>query len=177
VTDRAGSGASHARADGTAPTSRLQSPNWIAALRVYLVTIALGDLAWEAAHLPLYTIWTTATMREKAFAVVHCAGGDLLIALSSLAVAIVVAGERTWPARSFWSVAVLAILLGLAYMAFSEWLNIVIRQAWEYSNLMPVVSPFRLDVGLSPLVQWIAIPSVAFWLARRHGLKHEEVVA
>jgi hypothetical protein len=62
-------------------------------------------------------------------------------------------------------------------MAFSKWLNIVIRQAWEYSNLMPVVSLFRLDVGLSPLVQWIAIPSVAFWLARWHGLKHIEVVA
>ena len=172
--DTAGLGASPARAVATAPTSRVQSPNWISALRVYLVTIALGNLAWETAHLPLYTIWTTGTMREKAFAVVHCTGGDLLIALSSLAIALVVAGERTWPARSFWSVAVLSILLGLAYTAFSEWLNIVIRRAWEYSNLMPVVSLLQLEVGLSPLVQWIAIPSVAFWLARRHGLKHEE---
>ena len=156
---------------------RLQATNWISALRVYLVTIALGNLAWETAHLPLYTIWTTGTTREKAFAVVHCTGGDLLIALSSLAIALVVAGERTWPARSFWSVAALSLLLGLAYTAFSEWLNIVVRRAWEYSNLMPVVSVLRLEVGLSPLVQWIAVPAIAFWLARRHGLKHNEVVA
>lgn len=177
MTPTAGLDASQARAVGTALTSRLQDPNWISALRVYLGTVALGNLAWETAHLPLYTIWMTGTVREKAFAVVHCTGGDLLIALSSLAIALVIAGERTWPARSFWSVAILSVLLGLAYTAFSEWLNIVIRQAWEYSNLMPVVSLFRLEVGLSPLVQWIAVPSVAFWLARRHCLKLEEGVA
>lgn len=90
-------------------------------------------------------------MREKAFAVVHCTGGDLLIALSSLAIALVVAGERTWPARSFWSIAVLSVLLGLAYTVFSEWLNIVIRRAWEYSNLTPVVSLFQFEVGMSRL--------------------------
>jgi len=170
-----GLGVSHTRAVGTAPMSRMQNPNWITALRVYLLTIALGNLAWEAGHLPLYTIWTTGTMREKVFAVVHCTGGDLLIALSSLATALVVAGERTWPARSFWSVAVLSILVGLAYTAFSEWLNIVIRRTWEYSDLMPVVSLLRPEIGLSPFVQWIAVPSVAFWLARRHGLKYDKV--
>lgn len=176
MTDKPGFGAWRTRAVEATLTSRVQNPNWISALRIYLVTIALGNLAWETAHLPLYTIWTTGTIREKAFAVVHCTGGDLLIALSSLTIALFVIGQRTWPAGSFWSVAVLSILLGLAYTAFSEWLNIVIRGAWEYSNLMPVVSVLRLDVGLSPLVQWIAVPVVALWLARKHGLKDNEVV-
>lgn len=165
VPDRHRLGALNARA-GEAGLS-LQNPNWIAALRVYLVTIALGNFVWEGAHLPLYTIWTTGTMREKTLAIVHCTGGDLLIALSSLVIAIVVVGERTWPIRSFWPVTALSLSIGLTYTAFSEWFNIVIRQAWEYSNLMPVVSVFRLQVGLSPLVQWIAVPSAAFWLARR----------
>ena len=144
-------------------------PDWLAALRAYLASIAVGNLAWEAVHLPLYTIWTTDTAREKAFAVVHCTGGDLLIALSSLTIALVVAGDRAWPARGFWPVAALAVLLGLGYTAFSEWLNIVIRRAWQYSDLMPVVTVFGFEVGLSPLLQWVVVPSVAFWFARRRG--------
>ncbi|SDB71729.1 hypothetical protein [Belnapia rosea] len=48
-------------------------PNWLSALRAYLVAVAVGDFAWEAAHLPLYTLWRTGTGREKLFAVVHCA--------------------------------------------------------------------------------------------------------
>jgi hypothetical protein len=42
--------------------------NWLSALRAYLLTITAGDLAWEAAHLPLYTLWRTGTAREKLFA-------------------------------------------------------------------------------------------------------------
>jgi hypothetical protein len=41
---------------------------------------------WE---LPLFTIWTTVTWVERAFAVVHCTGGDLLIALVSPIIALV----------------------------------------------------------------------------------------
>ena len=75
-------------------------PDWPRALRVYLSTIALGDLAWEAAHLPLYTIWRAGTPGEKAFAVLHCTGGDLLIALACWALALVsLANPRGPPAR------------------------------------------------------------------------------
>ena len=43
--------------------------DWIAALRAYLLATAFLDLLWEAAHLPLYMIWTDGTTGEKAFAV------------------------------------------------------------------------------------------------------------
>ncbi|MDN3565107.1 hypothetical protein QWZ14_12115, partial [Paeniroseomonas aquatica] len=46
--------------------------DWPRALRVYLGVIAIGNLAWEAAHLPLYALWNTGTAREKLFAIVHC---------------------------------------------------------------------------------------------------------
>ena len=75
-------------------------PDWPRALRVYPGTIALGDLAWEAAHLPLYTVRRTGTPGERAFAVVHCTGGDLLIVLACLALALVLAGEPAWPDRA-----------------------------------------------------------------------------
>ncbi|MDP3407316.1 hypothetical protein [Bosea sp. (in: a-proteobacteria)] len=142
---------------------------WLSAVRIYLAIIAVGNLLWEAAHLPLYTIWTTGSMREQTFAVVHCTGGDLLIATSSLVMALILVGDSQWPGRRFFHVAGLTMLLGVGYTIFSEWLNIIIRQSWAYSDLMPVVTILGFKVGLSPVFQWIIIPSFAFWMAARYS--------
>ncbi len=142
---------------------------WLPAVRIYLAIIAVGNLIWEAAHLPLYTIWTTGTMREQAFAVVHCTGGDLLIATSSLVIGLILVGDSQWPGRRFLHVAGLTMLLGVGYTIFSEWLNIIIRQSWAYSDLMPVVTILGFKVGLSPVFQWIIVPSFAFWMAARYS--------
>ena len=146
------------------------SLNWLAASRAYLVTVAVADLVWELAHLPLYTLWRTGTPSEKLFAVVHCTAGDLLIALVSLTAGLVLAGHRDWPARRFVIVAVLTLTFGFCYTVFSEWLNVVMRKSWAYSDLMPVVSVFDLRLGASPLLQWILVPTLALWAGRRFGL-------
>ena len=144
----------------------VRQTDWLRAVRVYFSAIALGNLAWEGLQLPLYTIWTTGTAGEQVFAVVHCTGGDLLIAFASLLAALLLAGASDWPARSFGRVALLAMVLGLAYTGFSEWLNVSVRRSWAYSEWMPVIPLGRLRIGLSPLVQWIVVPAAAFWMVR-----------
>ncbi|MFD1381691.1 hypothetical protein [Fodinicurvata halophila] len=57
---------------------------WLNVLRRYLVFMAVGNLIWEFAHMPLYTLWMTGTPREIVFAALHCTAGDILIALSAL---------------------------------------------------------------------------------------------
>lgn len=37
---------------------------------------------------------------------------------------------------------------------------------WQYSSLMPVVP--GVEVGLSPLLQWIVLPPLVVWFSRRH---------
>ena len=64
------------------------TPDWITALRRFFITIALGNIVWEFAHMPLYTIWTEGTPNEIIFAGIHCTGGDILIAGSSLMIAV-----------------------------------------------------------------------------------------
>jgi hypothetical protein len=135
---------------------------WHAALGRYLGVIALGNLAWEFAQMPLYTLWRTGTWREIAFAAVHCTGGDILIGSSSLTIALLAVGSGAWPAERFRAVAALTVVLGIAYTTVSEWLNIVVRAAWAYSDLMPVLTIFGSHVGLSPLLQWMIVPFVAF---------------
>jgi hypothetical protein len=39
-------------------------------------------------------------------------------------------------------------------------LNIEIREAWAYRDLMPVIPV--IDAGLSPVLQWVAIPTAAY---------------
>ena len=94
---------------------------WIGALRIYLTALVVANLIWETLQLPLYTIWQTGTLRTQAFAIVHCTIGDMIIALCALTIALVSTGDGEWPQKRFQRVAILAILLGLAYTVFSEW--------------------------------------------------------
>ncbi len=140
-------------------------PSWFTAARAYMLAVAVASLVWEFAQLPLYTIWTNGTTGEIAFAVLHCTGGDLLIAAIALLAAVVLTAGGGWPVRRFAPVAALAITFGVLYTAFSEWLNVDVQGSWAYSDLMPIVPP--LDTGLSPLAQWIVVPAIGFWWARR----------
>jgi hypothetical protein len=140
---------------------------WLLGLRVYLGVAFIGNLAWEILHLPLYTIWTKGSLREQAFAAGHCTLGDLLIAASTLVLALLLVGDPHWPRVRFWPTAILTIALGLAYTIFSEWLNVARRAAWAYSEWMPIVALAGLKVGLSPLLQWIVVPGAAFAITRR----------
>ncbi len=139
---------------------------WRIVLRRYLLAMALGNLVWEFAHLPLYTIWSTGSTGEIVFAAVHCTGGDILIATASLVLALLLVGAD-WPlaARAYHRVAMLSVALGLGYTVFSEWLNVVVRKTWAYSEYMPIVPV--VDAGLSPLLQWLAVPFAAWWWAAR----------
>lgn len=141
--------------------------HWLPVLRRYFAVILLGNLAWEVAHLPLYTLWATGTFSEKAFAVAHCTAGDLLIAAASLLGALLLAGDARWPRAGFTRVAIVALGAGVGYTIFSEWLNLVVRESWAYADTMPIVP--IVGVGLTPLLQWIIVPSAAFWLGRRRA--------
>lgn len=135
-------------------------------LGIYLGVAAIGHLGWEILQLPLYTIWTSASLREIAFAVVHCTVGDIMIATGALGAAILACRAWSWP-RGFKEVAVLTIVFGLAYTAYSEWFNVEVRRAWAYSADMPIVHIGAIKLGLSPLLQWLVVPIAAFASVRR----------
>lgn len=136
-------------------------------LRHYFAASALGHLTWESLQLPLYTIWSDGTAAQIAFAVAHCTLGDMLIATATLAPALLLFG-RGWPGDSaaFRNVTLSTVLLGVSYTVFSEWLNVDVRESWAYSSWMPRLPP--LGTGLSPVIQWVVVPTIASQWARRH---------
>jgi hypothetical protein len=136
-------------------------------LRRYVPWLAGLSLAWEIAQLPLYTLWKQATPAYIAFAVAHCTVGDVLIGGVALAAALVITQA---PALTGWQgprIAAVTAVIATSYTAFSEWMNTAVLRNWEYSALMPRISLRDIELGVSPLAQWLVIPSLALWLASR----------
>jgi hypothetical protein len=138
-------------------------PAWRHVFVRYMGASISGHLTWEMAQLPLYTLWTTGTRQQIAFAVVHCTIGDVMIAGLSLFTALAMLGCANWRNIGHRRTWLTILSVGMSYTIFSEWLNTGPWHNWVYSDLMPVI-PF-IGTGLSPLLQWIAIPTLAIWIA------------
>lgn len=137
----------------------------LAAVRSYLIVSAAGHIAWETAQLPLYTIWEEGTTRQIAFALLHCTGGDVLIAIAALLAALLLVGSRAWTTGPVTAFGAVVIGTGVAYAILSEWWNVEVVRSWAYADPMPRL-PW-LGTGVSPLLQWVVVPAAALWWARR----------
>ena len=135
----------------------------------FLGAMAAGNLLWEIAHVPLYTLWVTGSPGEIAFAVLHCTVGDVMIAGICLLLSLGAFGITSWPSERFCEVAVSTILLTLGYTVFSEWLNTQVRETWAYRDAMPRLP--GLGTGLTPILQWIVVPVLAFQWAKRGAVE------
>jgi hypothetical protein len=134
----------------------------------YLAVATLGHALWEAGQLPLYTLWSLGTPREILTAYIHCSGGDVLIAVSTLSIAAALTRACRGPVFGpgmVWT----AVLLGVAYTILSEWLNVSVRGSWAYAPAMPVLP--GIGTGLAPLLQWLVVPFLAFALTLRYAAK------
>lgn len=109
-------------------------------------------------------LWVEGTSGEIAFAVLHCTGGDALIAAAAPAAAILLTRSRYWPSQGWGSVKLVAPLIGLGYTVFSEWLNVDLRQSWTYAAAMPRPPPW--GTGLAPFLQWLLLPPLAMLAVR-----------
>ncbi len=138
-------------------------------VRRYLPWLAGLSLAWEIAQLPLYTIWSDGRPAYIAFAVIHCTAGDVLIGGASLAAALVITRAPVLAAWRWRRIAIGTAVIATSYTAFSEWMNTVALRSWEYSEVMPRVPLGSIEIGLSPLAQWLLIPPLALWLALRRS--------
>jgi hypothetical protein len=149
---------------------------WRLIVRAYLPWLAGLNLAWEVAHVRLYTIWTEASPAYIAFAVLHCTLGDVLIGGLALLVAFIVLREHALAQWRYVRIAALTALLGTAYTIFSEWMNLAILRSWTYAESMPRIHLAGLEIGVTPLAQWLIVPPLALYLARRRWNK-ERLIA
>ena len=140
-------------------------PDWLTVIRRYLVAVMAGNLVWETAQMPLYTLWNTGTAREIAWAVFHCTLGDGVIAAVGLIASLALAGSPVWPVQRAAAVIISVLIISVSYTIYSEYINTTVKQSWAYTIWMPRL-PW-LGTGLSPLAQWLIIPAVTLiWAGR-----------
>ncbi len=113
------------------------------------------NLAWEIAHVRLYTIWAADGM-TVAWALLHCTLGDVAIALAMFALAGIVLWCADWPASRPWTGSAIVVIGAMAFTAGSEWYNVYRAGSWDYTASMPLI----FGIGLSPLLQWLILPPV-----------------
>jgi len=131
----------------------------------YLLVLTGLNLVWEFAHMPLYTLAAEGTTAAIVYSAIHCTIGDMMIGGFALLAAVFLFGSDRWPAAGQTRVLAAALVFGVGYTVFSEWLNIEVRGAWAYTEAMPIVPLIR--TGLSPLLQWLVVPVIAYFWAIR----------
>lgn len=113
------------------------------------------NLAWETAHVRLYSVWEKTSGGVIARALLHCSLGDVLIALAMFAVAGIALWRGDWPTSRPWTGGAIVVIGVTAYTAWSEWYNVYRAGNWGYAASMPLI----FGIGLSPLLQWIILPA------------------
>ena len=133
----------------------------------YVPVLGGLNLAWEAAHVPLYTLWKEAEPSYIAFSVFHCTVGDVMIGTAALLLALIFGRERSLAQWRWRRIAAITALAGTAYTIFSEWMNTTVLRSWTYAEAMPTLELAGVAIGASPLAQWLVLPPLALYLARK----------
>lgn len=126
-------------------------------------------LIWEIAQLPLYTIWWDRPLRESIAAAVHCTFGDIAVAFICFMLASVLTRFFNGASNAL-MFGGFVILMGVTATAILEVLSTQILNRWSYAPAMPTL-PW-LGIGLSPLLQWIVVPTIALLLLARLSKPH-----
>jgi hypothetical protein len=137
----------------------------------WLTLSLLLNLVWEAAQVPLYTVWQSGSGPEIAYAALHCTAGDVIISAAGFGIAAVLLRDAEWVLTRPWAGGAIAIIAGLIYTAYSEWRNVYQLGSWAYTDAMPLV----FGIGLAPLLQWLLIPVACILLP--HKLRRRSPLA
>lgn len=136
-----------------------------------LAAASLGlNFVWEMLQAPLYEGMLTMPRWRAAAVCAQASAGDAVITLVAYGSVAVAVGSRAWLAVPRGARIAGYLGTGLALTIALEYLNVYGLGRWSYAAGMPHV----LGVGLAPIAQWLTVPFLILWLARR-SLRREIV--
>lgn len=131
----------------------------------FAVFAFLLNLPWELLQVPLYVGMADAPHWIATKICVFATLGDAVIMLVAYWAAALSAGSRFWFAGNCRTPILVFIGMGLAITLVLERLATGPLERWQYASAMPIV-PF-VDVGLTPILQWLLLPLLCLWFVRR----------
>ena len=114
------------------------------------------NFAWEFLHAPLFRFEQQSSWSSLLGCLLFCSGIDALMMLTAYWTVALIRRDRYWFVRKSKADLVLMGSTALSIAFISEFTAIHYRDLWSYSPWMPVTPV--LDVGVSPMLQWIFLP-------------------
>jgi hypothetical protein len=125
----------------------------------------LLNLPWELAQVPLFAGMPTAQHWTAVLACGRATLGDVVVAVVAFWAVALAVGSRAWVLMPTRGRSATFVAIGVLITIVMERLATGPLGRWAYAATMPVVP--ILAVGLSPLLQWIALPPLIVWFVRR----------
>ena len=120
---------------------------------------------WEFLQVPTYAGMAEMSHWEGIKVCTSATVGDVGFALTAFWVTALAARSRYWILDTKpWQLG-LFVTIGIGLTVGFEYYYTEVSLRWTYSELMPRVPP--LGTGLSPLLQWLAVPLLVISLGRR----------
>ncbi len=149
---------------GYGPLKRLlASPEFNVALFAFLL-----NFPWEFLQVPLFVAMPEMAHWDAVLFCTRATLGDVLIALIAFWIVAGLRGNRYWLLRPDTRSILGFIAIGIVITVGLEWHATEIQQRWQYAERMPTLP--LLGTGLAPLLQWLLLPPLILWLARRQML-------
>lgn len=139
------------------------APEFNVALFAFLL-----NYPWEFLQVPFFSEMPNMAHWDAVLFCTRAALGDVLIALSAYWVVAGLRRRRGWLGQTDFHAILVFIAVGIVITIVLEWHATVLQQRWAYGELMPTLP--LLGTGLAPLLQWVILPPMILWLARRQML-------
>lgn len=130
----------------------------------------LLNYPWEFLQVPLFEGMAQAGHWDAIRTCTRATLGDAVIMLTAYWAVALGTRSRRWVMDASWPRVVMFAGIGVLITIVIErlalagsWLG-----GWKYAPSMPIVP--GLEVGLSPLLQWVVLPPLVLWFARRQIL-------
>ena len=129
----------------------------------------LLNFPWEVVQAPLFEGMASAPHAAVVGACLQATLGDAVIVLLAYASIAAVTRRRHWVLAPSRHEVVGFVAVGVAITAVIEWLATRGHwvESWAYSSAMPVIP--GIEIGLSPLFQWLLVPPIVLWFVRRQS--------
>jgi hypothetical protein len=125
----------------------------------------LLNFVWEFAQVPLFQGMAQAGHWRAIQVCARATLGDVVIALIAFWAVAVACRSRRWVLRPTSPKVTGFVVVGVLITIVMEWLATHALGRWTYAASMPVVP--ALEVGVSPLLQWVVLPPLVVWFVRR----------
>ena len=144
----------------------LATLTWLPEFNVAVFALLL-NYPWEFLQAPLFDRMADASHWQATIACSLATVGDAVIMLVAYWIVSAYSGDRGWIVVPRTAQIALFVAVGVTVTVAIERLvleGLWIHQ-WRYSASMPVLP--GIDVGLSPVLQWLLLPPVVIWFSRR----------